>query len=208
MQPRASVAVLACIASVITACSSETETAVKQSDGSVQAGAGGSATGGSAGNGGAGAGAGGSGNSSGRAGAGGAAGSTASGGAAGTPTACAEAGGTCECSCGTGTAEVLSLMTGCPQPCALCGGCSMQCCVPTADGGTFPCGSQVCAANQICVQPCVGIGPQPPPRCATVPSSCGSNVTCGCLPSDICSNGGMCTDSRIQGHMLTCFGCA
>jgi hypothetical protein len=102
---------------------------------------------------------------------------------------------------------VFSLMSGCPQPCAQCGACSMQCCVPNVDAGSVACGTEKCTSNQFCLQPCSGTIPQPPPHCADLPSSCGGTLSCGCLPSTICG-GAMCTDSRIQGRTLTCFGCA
>lgn len=175
-------------------CSSDTETTSKQGDAAAQQ------TGGSSGNGG-------TAGAAGTAGAGGVAGSTASGGATGA-SACARAGGVCECSCGNGTSAVFSLMNSCPQPCPTCGGCGMQCCAPNADAGSFQCGSQRCASNQFCLQPCSGTDPQPPPHCVDLPSSCGPTPTCGCLPSSLCGGAGMCTDSRIQGHMVTCFGCA
>jgi len=153
----------------------------------------------------------GSGNAGGRM-AGGAAGTAGAAGAAGATDpglGCAMAGGMCGCSCNTGTTAAPALMGGCPQPCPLCGGCSMQCCLPdtVGDAGSVACGSQRCRANQLCVQQCVGIGPLPAPHCVDIPPSCAASVSCGCLPSNVCTGGGLCTDSRIQGHHLECFGC-
>jgi hypothetical protein len=199
----------------IAACSSTTETGTKAVDGSAPAtggavGAGGSvgaggtggsiAAGGASGSGGF---SGGSTDSGGVAGSGGSLGSGGAGGSA--PNACVQAGGICECSCGAGTSASPSLLSACPQPCPLCGGCGQQCCLPI--DGPFPCGTQTCTKNQVCVRPCSGTAPQPPPHCTDVPPACGTTVTCGCLPSDVCGGAGTCTNASFY-RLIMCQGCA
>jgi hypothetical protein len=143
----------------------------------------------------------GTGGSGGTAGTGGAAGSAGAGGASSND--CVRSGGICECSCGPGTAPDSARANACPQPCPTCGRCSDQCCMPT----TIVCGTQTCTVNQICVHPCSGTPPQPPPHCADIPAPCGASVTCGCL-TNICGGAGTCTMSGSEGRDVTCQGCA
>jgi hypothetical protein len=140
------------------------------------------------------------------------------------PNACVQAGGECGCSCRQSYHLAPSLSSSCPPPCPTCGACSGNCCLPDAldsgnaadspgggltDAGPTPCGTATCGAGQICVQPCSGTAPQPPPHCAPRPAGCAGILTCGCLPSDICGGAGMCTDSfSIHGSNVVCFGCA
>jgi hypothetical protein len=74
-------------------------------------------------------------------------------------TGCVDAGGTCGCagSCNEGYAVAPEpLRSQCPQPCAECGGCSQECCLPVDAGttgctGTFECpcgGDPVCQDGQ------------------------------------------------------------
>jgi hypothetical protein len=140
------------------------------------------------------------------------------------PNACVQAGGECGCTCSLGYQSSRSLSPSCPQPCPTCGACSGNCCLPVApdsggdadasngsaaDAGPIPCGASTCDAGQICVVPCAGFGPPPPPHCDPWPAACAGALTCGCLPSDVCSNGGMCdAASSISGRSVVCFGCA
>jgi hypothetical protein len=79
-----------------------------------------------------------------------------------------------------------------------------------ADGatGALACGNQTCGPDQLCLHPCAGVGPQPPPQCAPLPAACGSSITCACLPNSLCSGAAPCTEADIQGRHVTCRFCA
>jgi hypothetical protein len=140
------------------------------------------------------------------------------------PNACVQAGGACGCTCSAGYHLATALSPSCPQPCPTCGACGGNCCLPNAndsgsdgdsfggapaDAGPIACGSTSCGADQLCVQPCSGTAPQPPPHCAPWPTACTGSVTCACLPADICGGAGMCSNSiSVQGRNVVCFGCA
>jgi hypothetical protein len=107
------------------------------------------------------------------------------------------------------------------------GGCPGFACLGDSGGGSLPCGTQACGANQVCVHgspggiavclprdggscpsgwtPCgtAGCTPPPPaPFCSDVPAACGGQPTCGCLGADVCRQQGMCT--LVNGRNVTC----
>jgi hypothetical protein len=192
--------VIAITLSVATACSTD-ETVAAPVDGTSPMSGGAAGASGSAGTGGNG-----TGNSAGIGGnaTGGSVGSGGAGGSGGSQANnCTRAGGICECACGSGTVATPALANTCPQPCPGCGRCSDQCCVPSP----IVCGTATCTVNQICVHPCSGTPPEPPPRCVDIPSSCNGTVSCGCL-SNVCGGAGTCTISLPEGREVTCQGCA
>jgi hypothetical protein len=120
--------------------------------------------------------------SGGRVGSAGGAGHGGSGGGA------AGAGGAAACGCTSG--EI------CVRP--SCGGTALAC-IAVPDGGLCPSGytyNSFCTSIEFSSGP--GPGCQPPPctpppsYCLAVPASCGSPVTCSCLPSNVCQGGGAC----------------
>ncbi|MCC6897799.1 MAG: hypothetical protein IT377_02430 [Polyangiaceae bacterium] len=109
-------------------------------------------------------GSGGNGATSGSGGAGGSAASSGTGGGTGGGVSCVQLGGQCQCAGGCGTGYHSAGAADCPQPCAGCGSCSEECCVPDAsdagtDGSLFEqCGSGVCppeppSSGAACNQP-------------------------------------------------------
>jgi len=89
-----------------------------------------------------------------------------------------------------------------------CGGIALPC-VPLPDGGQCPSGytySSFCATFGS--TPGSGPGCQPPPctppapYCLAVPASCGTSVTCSCLPANVCQGGGACV--LVSGGEVLC----
>jgi hypothetical protein len=79
-----------------------------------------------------------------------------------------------------------------------CGGTALPC-IPAPEGGQCPSGYTY---NSFCTNNGIGQGPgpgcQPPPctppapYCFSIPASCGSTLTCSCLPANVCQGGGAC----------------
>ena len=148
-----------------------------------------------------GAGASGSGGTSGSAGTGGGGGTTGSGGRGGSGGATGGTGGAAVC----GTRACTSAEI-CVRP--SCGGTALPC-IAVPDGGQCPSGYTY---NPLCSYflsaPGPGPGCQPPPctppapYCLTVPASCGTPVTCSCLPGTVCQGGGAC--GLISGGEVLC----
>ena len=106
-------------------------------------------------------------------------GSSGSGGSGGFP------------ACGT---QVCSTNQICVHPtCA--GGVPLQC-AALNDAGACPSGWTYDAQCASMPSPKPGCRPppcvDPPAFCTNIPSSCGSNLTCSCLPTTICNNSGSC----------------
>ena len=89
-----------------------------------------------------------------------------------------------------------------------CGGTALPC-IPVPDGGQCPSGytyRSFCA--NVGTAPGPGPGCEPPPctppapYCFTVPASCGTTVTCSCLPANVCQGGGSC--GLISGGEVLC----
>ena len=158
-----------------------------------------------------GAGASGSGGGSGSGGTGGRGGTTGTGGRGGDGGGSGGRGGSGGGTGGTGGAAVCGTRacTGseiCVRP--SCGGTALPC-LAVPDGGQCPSGytyRSFCA--NIGTQQGPGPGCEPPPctppapYCFTVPASCGSTVTCSCLPANVCQGGGSC--GLISGGEVRC----
>jgi hypothetical protein len=77
-----------------------------------------------------------------------------------------------------------------------CGGGIAPACIMLNDGGLCPSGwtySSFCnnllSSGPGCrPPPCVN----PPAFCASIPAGCGNAITCGCLPTNVCSGSGSC----------------
>jgi len=106
-------------------------------------------------------------------------GSGASGGSGGFP------------ACGT---QVCAANQFCVHP--TCGGGVPLPCAALNDAGACPSGWTYDAQCASMPSPKPGCRPppcvDPPAFCTNIPSSCGSNLTCSCLPTTICNNAGSC----------------
>lgn len=110
--------------------------------------------------------------------------SAGTGGGSGGSVSCAALGGQCQCAGGCSTGFHSAGAADCPQPCAGCGACSQECCVPdAADSGTDAgslfeqCGSGVCPPDP----PGSGAACNSPGLCCgyTPPGSVYTGCTCG-----------------------------
>jgi hypothetical protein len=172
-------------------CGSTAQPGVNGGGGS-SAGGTGAGTGGSGGSGGGG-GVSGSGGTAGTGGVGGHGGSSGSGGGGGT-------GGSGGAGCGARACTNSEL---CVHP--SCGGTAPQC-NPLPDGGQCPSGWTYRALCNSGPQPGPGCEAPPctppAPYCVTRPASCGSTVTCSCLPLNVCQGSGAC--GVISGDNVLC----
>jgi hypothetical protein len=108
----------------------------------------------------------------------------AAGDAASPDSDAAQGGGTCAC----GVGQI------CVHP--SCGGGVAPACEMTNDAAACPAGWTYSPTCQFSGLSMTGPGCRPPPCvppapfCADIPASCGTNVNCGCLPSNVCSPAG------------------
>jgi len=78
-------------------------------------------------------------------------------------------------------------------------------CVPELDGGECPAGTtrmQYCGGSSS--GGCVAIPKPGPPHCSAMPSACGANPSCVCLPKDVCGPSGVDVCSSVEGRDVSC----
>ncbi len=90
-----------------------------------------------------------------------------------------------------------------PSNCGACWnacGCGQVCRAGQCEDG-FWCGSVVCSPGEFCYQACSGIGTQPAPACASIPSGCDGGLSADCL-----QDAGFCAD-WVDGLRVDCTIC-
>ena len=121
-----------------------------------------------------------------------------------TSSGCQQAGGICGCSggCSTGYhAAPAPLLNQCPQPCANCGACSMQCCLPDDAGVGAPeagSGGGVCGNDTDCgwrQGGCCGICAN---KTEPVSQECGSAAPCPTFQPQCLCVAKRCTVGALQ----------